>query len=69
MPFLRSPLSFLFLGMSKASYNSKAAMKKKFQCVHSVFSHVGPRPFSFLHHSSKHSVKKTLMTSIEVAIF
>ena len=33
---------FLFLGMSKASDNTKAAMKKQIRQIHSVFSHVGP---------------------------
>ena len=34
-------LSF-FLKMSKASDNTKAAMKKQIRQIHSVFSHVGP---------------------------
>ena len=47
----------------KASDNTKAWMKKQIQRIHSVFSYVRPRPFSFLRHSSqflKHSVRKLL---------
>ena len=46
-----SPL--YFLGMSRASDNTKAAMKKQMRRTHTVFSHVRPWPFSFLHLSSK----------------
>ena len=30
---------FLFLGMSKASNNTKAVMKKQIRLIHSIFSH------------------------------
>ena len=38
---------FSFSRMSRASDNTKAAMKKQIRQIHSFLSHVRPRPFSF----------------------
>ena len=50
--FFFFPLFFSLSYDEQASDNTKAMMKKQIWQIHSVLSHVGPQPFSFLSHFS-----------------